>query len=417
MKNAYNNEYNKIKGDLFMKLKKSIWLQTTIVGGILVFLSAFCIGLGGVADWIPSGKNHGVRFGLKAAISEYGAVWAGRNNGKCALIMIGCIIMAVLFAILCSIFLAKKKKYFGFIGMVVDILAILFFPFTVILANQLINAGAMTPVPMWIILIAVLALFVGQFEATVGLLLSPAIGAADAQEEAEEKPVEEEKPVFDEEAARRVADEEIKKAIAARESNEVKPLSEEEIKKIVDEAIAAHVEELHTEYVEEETPAEEPKEEEPAEEAEETSEETEIEEDPFGKLRAKKRASFETRLKKSDADLRHKYYDLRDYIKSYGVNNRISIPGDTFSAHRERLVFLTITGKHMKAYFALDPKDYEKSPIPVEGVDTKKFQDVPTCLRIKSDLSFRRAQKLADDLMAKKGLVKKEEDKPEQAAK
>ena len=122
-------------------------------------------------------------------------------------------------------------------------------------------------------------------------------------------------------------------------------------------------------------------------------------------------------MKKSDADLRHKYYDLRDYIKSYGVNNRISIPGDTFSAHRERLVFLTITGKHMKAYFALDPKDYEKSPIPVESVETKKFQDVPTCLRIKSDLSFRRAQKLVDDLMAKKGLVKKEEDKPEQAAK
>ena len=60
---------------------------------------------------------------------------------------------------------------------------------------------------------------------------------------------------------------------------------EEEIKKIVDEAIAAHVEELHTEYVEEETPAEEPKEEEPAEEAEETSEETESEEDPFGKIR------------------------------------------------------------------------------------------------------------------------------------
>ena len=45
-----------------------------------------------------------------------------------------------------------------------------------------------------------------------------------------------------------------------------KSLQKEEIKKIVDEAITAHVEELHTEYVEEETPAEEPKEE-PAEEA------------------------------------------------------------------------------------------------------------------------------------------------------
>ena len=71
----------------------------------------------------------------------------------------------------------------------------------------------------------------------------------------------------------------------------------------------------------------------------------------------------------------------------------------------------------MKAYFALDPKDYEQSPIPAESAETKKFQDVPTCLRIKSDLSFRRAQKLVDDLMTKKGLVKKEEDKPEQAAK
>lgn len=401
-----------------MKLKKSIWLQTTIVGGILVFLSAFMIGLGGVADWIPGGKNNGIRYGLKAAIDEYGAVWAGQSNGKCALIMLGCILLAAVFAILCTLFLASKKKYFGFIGMVVVLLAILFFPFTVILSNQLINAKMMSPGPMWTVLIALLALFAGQFEATVGILLSPAHGVAVASEEVEEKPAEEEKPVFDEEAARRVADEEIKKALAVRDDKGAKPLSEEEIKKIVDEAIAAHVEDLHTEYVEEETPTEEPKEEEPvAEEAEETDEEAEGEEDPFGKLRAKKRASFETRLKKSDADLRHKYYDLRDYIKSYGANNRISIPGDTFSAHRERLVFLTITGKHMKAYFALDPKDYEKSPIPVEGVDTKKFQDVPTCLRIKSDLSFRRAQKLVDDLMAKKGLVKKEETKPEEVAK
>ena len=119
-------------------------------------------------------------------------------------------------------------------------------------------------------------------------------------------------------------------------------------------------------------------------------------------------ASFETKLKGSEYDLRHKYYDLRDYIKSYGVNNRISRAGDTFSLHREKLVFITISGKRMKLAFALDPKDYEGSAFPVTENTSKKFEDLRLGFKVKSDLSFRRAKKLVDDVMAKRGYERNE---------
>lgn len=142
-----------------------------------------------------------------------------------------------------------------------------------------------------------------------------------------------------------------------------------------------------------------------AEEVKPAEEAKEAEIDTFGNLPGRRRASFETKLKNSEYDLRHKYYDLRDHIKSYGINNRISIPGDTFSLHRERLAFLTISGKHIKAAFALDPEEYKDSTIPFERNDSKKFEDLPLSFKIKSDLSFRRALKLVDDMMAKKGYV------------
>ena len=187
-----------------------------------------------------------------------------------------------------------------------------------------------------------------------------------------------------------------------------KIFTEPEIREIIVDEISKHPcvvkEEVKEEVTEE--PAPEVVEEPVAEESVE-----EDEDNPFASLRNKRRASFETKIKNSEYDLRHKYYDLRDYIKSYGINNRISIPGDTFSAKREKLVFITVSGKKLKVSYALDPKEYEQTPIPVEANTSKKLADLPLCLKIKSDLSFRRACKLVDDLMAKKGITKIEEKK------
>ncbi|OPZ35510.1 MAG: hypothetical protein BWY98_00705 [Tenericutes bacterium ADurb.BinA155] len=130
------------------------------------------------------------------------------------------------------------------------------------------------------------------------------------------------------------------------------------------------------------------------------------------KGKARRRASFETKVKNADEDLRHKYYELRDYIKSYGVHNRVSIPGDTFSAHRQRYVFITISGKHMKVSYDLNPNSYKDSTIPVEFNKAKKFADLALLFKVRSDLSLKRAEQLVDDIMASKGVKKPEPKKP-----
>jgi hypothetical protein len=120
-----------------------------------------------------------------------------------------------------------------------------------------------------------------------------------------------------------------------------------------------------------------------------------------------KRVPFATKLERADEDTRNKYEIIRDYItKNYGIKHRISLPGDTYSAHREKYVFIRIAGKTLKVYYALDPKNYENTPIPVEVETKKKYEDVPTSLKVKSDLALRRALALVDDLMALKGVEK-----------
>ncbi len=150
----------------------------------------------------------------------------------------------------------------------------------------------------------------------------------------------------------------------------------------------------------EETPVEEAA---PAEEAPAPKAESEY---GFPINENKHKVPFEEKLANAEKDLVEKYEGLRDYIMSYGIKNRVSIPGDTFSAHRERYVFITITGKKLKVNYALDPKDYENGTIPVETNNSKKFEDLPLTFKIRSDLSYRRALKLVDDVMAKKGVTK-----------
>ena len=75
---------------------------------------------------------------------------------------------------------------------------------------------------------------------------------------------------------------------------------------------------------------------------------------------------------------------------------------------------MTIVGKHIRVYLNLDPNDYADSTIPVEPATAKKYEDLPCLLRVKSDLSYRRAKKLVDDLMQKIGIPQPDEDAPKE---
>jgi|GEM_PF-1739867 len=121
------------------------------------------------------------------------------------------------------------------------------------------------------------------------------------------------------------------------------------------------------------------------------------------------RVPFEERMQVAEQDLLDNYNELKNYILAYGVKSRVSNSGDTFRLHTETYVKITIAGKGLKLYYALDPKAYADSTIPVTDVSHKSiYVEIPACFKVKSVLSVKRAKQLIDDVMAKKGLIKGE---------
>lgn len=122
------------------------------------------------------------------------------------------------------------------------------------------------------------------------------------------------------------------------------------------------------------------------------------------------RVSFVERLLVADDELLDIYNELKNHMLAYGVNSRLSASGDTFRLHRVTYMKMTISGKKIKIYLALNPNDYKDSTIPYTDVGGKKaFSDIPFCFKVKSGLSLRRAHQLIDETMTKAGIVQKEE--------
>ena len=429
--------------------KKKV-LRPTLIGFVLLFLSLLFTGFVGISDLINSGTGElygsTFKYGFANSLTNFWLIWRPSllHHEVAYIGQVLFLIAIFLTLVLCIMAIAKKKPIFILPALLLGA-SIAYLPFILVMVVPMAQLGVLRSSAMGLMsAITGLVVFAILFEIIACkqmlqeslALLNKAAGTP-KEEPKQEQPA----------------------PVAAG-------LSEEEVRQIVEQYLQEHINELHVpgepvvvvaeeedeepveepedEPVEEEQPAEEPVEEQPAEEpqpeeepaeepAEEEAEDEEEEEEEEGEEQPapvvdnapvglnikgkRRRASFETRLKNSEFDLRHKYYDLRDYIKWYGLRNRISIPGDTFSYKRQRYVFVTIVGKHIRVYLNLDPNDYADSTIPVEPALAKKYEDLPCLLRVKSDLSYRRAKKLVDDLMQKVGIDKPDEDEPKETQK
>ena len=117
------------------------------------------------------------------------------------------------------------------------------------------------------------------------------------------------------------------------------------------------------------------------------------------------RIPFEERLLASEKDLQETYSELKNEILSYGVKSRVSSSGDTFRLHRKTYIKMTVAGKSLKLYFALNPDDYRDSPIPVQDASEKGiYAEIPLVFKVKSPLSIRRCKQLIQDVMERDGL-------------
>ena len=121
------------------------------------------------------------------------------------------------------------------------------------------------------------------------------------------------------------------------------------------------------------------------------------------------RIPFEVRIHAASKELKDHFNELKSDILAYGVKSRLSNSGDTFRLHTKTYVKITIAGKALKLYFALDPKDYKDSKMPLADAGHKGiYKEIPLVFKVKSELSLRRAKQLVADAMAKDGLVQGE---------
>ena len=120
------------------------------------------------------------------------------------------------------------------------------------------------------------------------------------------------------------------------------------------------------------------------------------------------RIPFAEKMVKADKELQDKYNEIKNEILSYGINSRVSIACDTFRLHRKPYVKITIVGKTLKVYFALSPRDFVDSPIPViDASDKVAYEEVPALLKVKSNLSVKRAKELVRLAMEADSVEKK----------
>ncbi len=117
------------------------------------------------------------------------------------------------------------------------------------------------------------------------------------------------------------------------------------------------------------------------------------------------RIPFNERMAVADKDTIAHYNELKAECLSYGLKSRLSNSGDTFRLHTKTYVKITIAGKGLKLYLALDPKDYADNPIPLHDAGDKNiYKEIPGVFKVKSDLSLHRAKELIADACEKDGL-------------
>ena len=136
------------------------------------------------------------------------------------------------------------------------------------------------------------------------------------------------------------------------------------------------------------------------------------------------RKSYEMHLKTSDAQLKKAYEALRNALETYKIKSRITKSCENFSrtgitpskvkeGKNIRLqVKLKISGKFIKAFMNLNPAEMQKQFPAYKIKDcSNKYLDQPTLIKVRSNLSIKRALELIDILALKENFVKADEKK------
>jgi|GEM_PF-2843946 len=108
--------------------------------------------------------------------------------------------------------------------------------------------------------------------------------------------------------------------------------------------------------------------------------------------------SFAQKLLEAHEDIKRAYNEVKHELVSLGLKSRLSIGGDTFRLNKQVFARITITGKNMKIFYALDAKAYEGSSIPFAVSTIKSNQEAPFVYKVSTVSHLARALSLIKDL-------------------
>ena len=121
--------------------------------------------------------------------------------------------------------------------------------------------------------------------------------------------------------------------------------------------------------------------------------------------------SFLAKVYLSQKDLKEAYCSLFNALASYaGVTTKTAFSCVTFSVKRKPLAMITLTGKSLNLYLALEPSRHATGRYRLTDVSTKKrFARVPAKYRVRTHGGLRFALKLIEEAAAELALEKRQE--------
>ena len=134
--------------------------------------------------------------------------------------------------------------------------------------------------------------------------------------------------------------------------------------------------------------------------------------DADSELVVRLKRSFTAKLKQSEEDIKGYYSALKNALTEYKkINSNVSWHGDRFNFGRDTVARITIIGKTLGLYLALDPADPEFKQTVYRQKDVSKqkaYEGTPFMVKIKSDGGLKKALRLVVALAEKLGTEKEE---------
>jgi len=120
----------------------------------------------------------------------------------------------------------------------------------------------------------------------------------------------------------------------------------------------------------------------------------------------RKSQTFEEKMSLADEQTKQNFNEIAQKFESFKkAKRRDSKKFVTFSKGRTRLARITMSGKTIKCYFALDPNEFATSKYHHKDAgDKSKYEKTPFMLRVKSGRSLKYAKQLIDELAKKHNL-------------